>query len=83
MAHKEVKKFSNAVVSRVERHALTGVIIEFWYEVEGSKHTTAVTHEIMIPFCDMRFVGGQFHIVMAELSKEWHDAKREISGKSD
>ena len=81
MAYKETKKFSEATVWDVKKHALTGVIIQMRYEIEGTKHTTDVTHDFLIPFCDMRHIGGRFHKIMDELSKEWHDTKEEISGR--
>ncbi len=81
MAYKDTSKHSEASVWEVKRRGVKGITLVLYYEVSGPKHQTGVRHTFELSFCDMRQMGRQFHVIMDQLSKEWHEAKDAISGK--
>ena len=82
MAYKNQERSGDAYINDVYRRGTDGITLDVSYFFQGPKHTTCVRHKMNFEFCEMRYMGSEFHKIMAELLTEWKDAKADISGES-
>lgn len=82
MATKRIEKCADARLWAIERRGTDGIMLQIVYTTEGSKHDTTHILNANLSFCDMERMGKQFHVIMDELSTQWHATKKAISGKS-
>ncbi len=81
MSYKRSEKTVDASVWEISGRGTDGIRLQIAYTVDGSKHTTNCIRNFNLSFCDMRRMGKEFHVIMDQLSKEWHETKRVISGE--
>ena len=81
MSHKRSEKTIDAHVWEIERRGTDGIRLTIVYNVDGNKHTTNCVRNFNLSFCDMERMGVKFHVIMDQLTRQWHETKKAISGK--
>lgn len=82
MAYKRIERTIEGKVCEISRRGTHGIELTISHASQGSKHYTHYVEHFQLGFCDMRRMGQQFHVIMDQLSKEWHSTKKAISGES-
>ena len=83
MAHKRINRTIEASVWDIDRRGTKGITIQISHSSQGSKHYTHHVDNFQLSFCDMKRMGSKFHVIMAELLREWNSTKKAISGEDN
>ena len=81
MNYRNVEKRHHAVIGNVRLKGYEALLVDVHYDIEGSKHQTAVQHTMEISFCEMRYLSVEMHRCMDELLEKWKAAKESMRGE--